>query len=85
MLLLQYNSYKMQEYTQNETVGLESLINDNFYKLSFQYLPRKEDITAALNFHLTKREKKNIEEAAGNENNVKAFQKFKQLANISKN
>lgn len=79
MLLLQYNYYKMQEYNQNEIVSLESFINDKFYKLSFQYVPRNEDITAALNFHLTKREKKNIEEATGNENNVKAFDKFKQL------
>ncbi len=80
MLLLQYNYYKMQEYNQNEMVSLESFINDKFYKLSFQYVPRKEDITAALNFHLTKREKKNIEDATGNENNVKAFEKFKQLS-----
>ena len=79
MLLLQYNYYKMQEYNQNEVVSLESFINDKFYKLSFQYVPRNEDIAAALNFHLTKREKKNIEEATGNENNVKAFEKFKQL------
>jgi len=84
MLLLQYNYYKMQEYSQNEIVSLESFINDKFYKLSFQYAPRKEDITAALNFHLTKREKINIEEATGNENNVKAFEKFKQLSMISK-
>ncbi len=80
MLLLQYNYYKMQEYSQNDVVAMQSFINSSFYKLSFQYVPRKEDITAALNFHLTKREKKNIEDATSNENNVRAFEKFKEIS-----
>lgn len=85
MLLLQNNYYKMQEYNQNELVSFESILNEQFYKLSFQYAPRKEDIIAALNFHLTKREKKNIEGATANENNVKEFEKFKLLAKGAKN
>ncbi|MEO5998521.1 MAG: patatin-like phospholipase family protein [Chitinophagaceae bacterium] len=79
MLLLQNNYYKMQEYNQNEIISLESFLNLKFNKLSFQYAPRKEDMTAALNFHLTRREKQNIEDATGNENNVKTFEKFKAL------
>ncbi len=79
MLLLQYNYYKMQEYSQNEIVSLQSSSNDNFYKLSFQYVPKKENIAAALNFHLTKREKHDIAGALNNENNTREFEKFKKL------
>lgn len=77
MLLLQNNYYKMQEYGQNEMINLQSMLNDRFYKLSFQYIPRKEDLSAALNFHLTKREKQNIAGSLINENNKKAFEQFK--------
>jgi hypothetical protein len=77
MLLLQYNYYKMQEYNQNELVHLQGTINKNFHKLAFHYVPKKEDVTAALNFHLTKREKQDIAQALGNENNRKTFEQFK--------
>ena len=77
MLLLQYNYYKMQEYNQNELVNLQGTINKNFYKLAFHYVPKKEDVTAALNFHLTKREKQDIAQALGNENNRRTFEQFK--------
>jgi hypothetical protein len=77
MLLLQYNYYKMQEYNQNELVNLEGTINKNFHKLAFHYVPKKEDVTAALNFHLTRREKQDIAQALGNENNRNSFDKFK--------
>jgi hypothetical protein len=79
MLLLQYNYYKMQEYNQNELVNLQSFINPNFHKLAFHYVPKKEDVTAALNFHLTKREKQDIAQALGNENNRKAFEQFQSM------
>ena len=77
MLLFQYNYDKMQEYSQNEVIGLQSVLNNKFYKLSFQYIPKKEDVAAALNFHLTKREKQDIQGALSNEDNKIAFEKFK--------
>ena len=77
MLLFQYNYYKMQEYSQNEVIGMQSILNDRFYKLSFQYVPKKEDAAAALNFHLTRREKQDIEGALSNEDNKSSFKKFK--------
>lgn len=83
MLLLQYNYYKMQEYSQNEIINLQSSLNDKFYKLSFQYIPRKEDLNAALNFHLTRREKQNIAGSLINENNTKAFQQFKEFLQVN--
>ncbi|MGZ5133878.1 MAG: patatin-like phospholipase family protein [Flavitalea sp.] len=81
-LLLQYNWYKMQEYNQNDLLSLsQSIMGDNLYKISFQYVPKKEDAGAALNFHLTKREKFNIASALDNENNTQAFEQFLQLSN----
>ena len=82
LLLLQYNWYKMQEYNQNDLLSLsQSIMGENLYKISFQYVPKKEDAGAALNFHLTKREKYNIASALDNENNTTAFRQFVQLAN----
>ena len=81
MLLLQYNYYKLQEYNQNELVNMESAINPNFYKLAFHYVPKKEDVTAALNFHLTKREKQDIALSLNNESNRKLFEQFKLMLN----
>ena len=82
-LLLQYNWYKMQEYNQNDLLSLsQTIMGDSLYKISFQYVPKKEDAGAALNFHLTKREKQNIASALDSENNTQAFEQFTQLSNI---
>lgn len=81
MLLLQYNWYKMQEYNQNELISLtQELLAGKFRKLSFQYVPKKEDAGAALNFHLSKREKQDIAEALDSDKNRKMFSQFESLA-----
>jgi hypothetical protein len=70
----------MQEFSQNEIISHQSFMNQKFHKLSFQYVPRKEDELAALNFHLTKREKQNIAGALQSEINAKSFKEFKSLS-----
>jgi len=83
MLLLQFNWYKMQEYNQNDLLSLtQAMMQDQFYKISFQYIPEKEDAGAALNFHLTKGEKKNIAEALKSSHNEDAFNNFKTLITL---
>ncbi|WP_315818795.1 hypothetical protein [Paraflavitalea speifideaquila] len=80
VLLLQHNWYKMQEYSQNDLLCLsQQILGKHFYKLSFQYLPKKEDARAALNFHLTRSEKLDINEALFSANNQQAFEFFKEL------
>jgi hypothetical protein len=59
--ILQNNWYKVMEYNQGDMFsyfysGNKFLVR----KLSFQYIPNKEENKAALNFHLTQREKKDI-------------------------
>lgn len=78
MLLLSYNWYKMQEYNQNDLLSLsQSLMGNYFNKLSFQYTPEKEDTRAALNFHLTKREKIDIASALNSDGNKQVFEIFR--------
>lgn len=77
MLLLQYNWFKMQEYGQNEMLSLtQELLDGHFRRLTFQYIPKKEDAAAALNFRLSKREKQDICEAMESDLNMESFRKF---------
>lgn len=80
MLLLEYNWYKMQEYSQNDLMGLaQSMLGNYFKNVTFVYVPEKNEARAALNFHLTKSEKKDIASALGSPGNQQAFEKFGQL------
>ncbi|HEX6432232.1 MAG TPA: patatin-like phospholipase family protein [Niastella sp.] len=80
MLLLEYNWYKMQEYSQNDLMGLaQSMMGNYFYSLCFQYTPEKNDARAALNFHLTKSEKKDIASALKSIRNQQTFAQFNRL------
>lgn len=80
MLLLQFNWYKMQEYNQNDLLSLsQDEFEGKFSRLSFEYVPKKENIPAALNFHLTRREKQDIFESLSSTDNEKEFDKFKKL------
>ncbi len=77
LLLLQFNWFKMQEFNQDDVLALTQAIPGlDLQKISFQYIPKKEDGRAALSFHLTKREQINIAEALSSDNNMEAFQKF---------
>jgi hypothetical protein len=80
MLLLEYNWFKMQEYSQNDLMGLaRSMMGNYLYNFCFQYIPEKSDARAALNFHLTKSEKLNIAGAIGSAGIQQTFMQFQQL------
>ena len=80
LLILQYNWYKMQDYNQSDLLGLmQASLGSNFHRLTFQYIPKKEEAGAALSFHLTKRERKNIYEALDNDINTAFFKQFSTL------
>ncbi|MEO8584213.1 MAG: patatin-like phospholipase family protein, partial [Flavitalea sp.] len=85
LLLLQFNWYKMQDYNQNDLLSLtQESLGKQFHRINFQYVPKKEEAGAALSFHLTKREKQNIYEAMGNENNTGCFNEFLRLMDVPK-
>ena len=51
------------------------------HKISFQYIPKKEEDKAALSFHLTQREKLDIHASLGSPHNVESFTKILELTN----
>jgi hypothetical protein len=77
LLIIQYNWYKMQDYNQNDLMSLtEEAMGKKFHRITFQYVPKKEDAAAALSFRLTRREKQNIFEALDNDLNKACFAEF---------
>jgi hypothetical protein len=78
--LLQHNWYKMMEYDQNNQLAYYSENKmHNIYKINFQYASAHEEGKAALNFHLTQREKKDILGSLNSPFNQKSFQQYKRL------
>ena len=81
-LMLQHNWFKTMEYFQNDllsyyTQHAEHKIN----KVTFQYATEKQEDKAALNFHLTQREKKNIMSSPDFLFNKETFDKVVNLLN----
>ena len=73
-LLLQHNWFKMMEYSQNDLLNYYSKhSNYPVYKIAFQYAADNEENKAALNFHLTKREEKDIMKSIFSASNQKSF------------
>ncbi|ULQ51531.1 patatin-like phospholipase family protein [Flavihumibacter fluvii] len=84
LLLLQYNWYKMQQFNQAEQLNLTAdMLGGQFHKITFQYIPAKEDTKAALNFHLTKQEKRDIVQALDNDLNKQGYQQFRRIDSTS--
>jgi Patatin-like phospholipase len=72
--MLQHNWYKLQDFSETNQYsylhdGLDSLL----HKINFVYLPEKEEKGAALNFHLTAREKRDVMGSFNNEINQQAL------------
>ena len=79
-LLLQHNWFKMMEYFQNDMLKYYSTRSGSpVYKIAFQYATDKEENKAALNFHLTKREEKDIVSSINSIANQKSFLKTLEL------
>ena len=78
--LLQHNWYKMMDYFQSD---METYFVNNskypIHKISFQYIPNKEEDKAALSFHLSQREKKDIRTSLNSKHNQ---ENFKRLINL---
>ena len=72
----------MQEYNQNELVGIRKPCWGSFLQDIISYVPKRDDARAALNFHLTKREKQNISQPLDNDI-VAGFEQLCQLIRLS--
>ncbi|HMR91804.1 MAG TPA: hypothetical protein PKC69_05805 [Chitinophagaceae bacterium] len=73
-LLLQHNWFKMMEYFQNDMLSYySSNPGHKVHKVLIQYAANKEENKAALNFHLSRREKLDILSSARAPANQQAF------------
>jgi len=73
-LLLQHNWFKMMEYSQNDMLSYYTMNNGvKLYKVAFQYAADSTENKAALNFHLTRREEKDIINSVHSAANQRSF------------
>ena len=82
-LLLQHNWFKMMEYFQNDMLSYYAEHPERrVHKILFQYASDNTENKAALNFHLSKREKKDIRLSVNSLTNVQGFEHLKKLLHI---
>jgi hypothetical protein len=75
--MLQHNWHKLQDYFQTDQFSLFQKGNDTtMRRLSIMYIPEKEEKGAALNFHLSTREKRDIKRSFNNSLNSGSMQKI---------
>lgn len=78
MTQLQYNWVKIQDYMQNDQWNsAEHIFGQQLEKIIFQYIPENEKKGAALSFHLTGSEKKEISRSIYNNYNQQSFERVK--------
>jgi hypothetical protein len=79
-LLLQHNWFKMMEYFQNDMLSYYSEHpGRSIHKILFQYAADKEENKAALNFHLSRREKLDIMNSVNSVPNTRSFNQLLEL------
>jgi hypothetical protein len=79
-LLLQNNWYKMMEYSQSDMFSYFTAgKNTPVHHVVFQYVPSKEENKAALSFHLSQREKRDIAASIYSPQNSQSFKKIQAL------
>ncbi len=78
--MLQHNWFKMQEYYQTDQFSyFKNAAGFPMYKSVVMYLPVKEEQTAALNFHLSAREKRDVVASYNNASNQNEVLKIVKL------
>jgi hypothetical protein len=84
-LLLQHNWFKMMEYFQNDMLSYYAEHpGRTVHKILFQYASDNTENKAALNFHLSKREKRDIISSVNSPANAQSFEQLKKLLGTSK-
>ena len=79
--MLQHNWFKLQDYFQNAAFAYyKNAVDSSLQKVNIMYMPEKEDKKAALNFHLTAREKRDIMESFSSEKTILSFKRIVELA-----
>ena len=74
-LLLQHNWFKMMEYFQDDMLSYYTKHNSTINKVLFEYAADKDENKATLNFHLSKRERKDVVHSIKSYSNSKSFER----------
>lgn len=74
--MLEHNWYKFQDYFQTDQLDYISDSSLSINRVTFMYTPKKTDQGAALNFHLTAAEKKDVIESFHNDFNKASLGKL---------
>lgn len=78
--VLQHNWYKLQDYFQNDQFSyINRLLKVPINKISMVYVPEKEEKVAAMNFHLSARERRDVEQSFYHPYNKASVNKLVQL------
>ncbi|MCW3111510.1 MAG: hypothetical protein JWQ09_6016 [Segetibacter sp.] len=75
--MLQHNWHNFQDYTQSDQYSyLSDSTKFNLHRLTFIYVPKKEERSATLNFHLTAAEKNDVIASFNTDYNQQVLQKL---------
>ena len=78
--MLQHNWYKLQDFSETDQYSyLNAVFDSVLHRISFMYVPETKDKGAAMNFHLTAREKRDVKESFNNANNQASLKMVKEL------
>jgi hypothetical protein len=78
--MLQQNWYKLQDYSETDQYSyLHDAGDSGLHRIVFMYVPELEDKGAALNFHLTAREKRDVIASFNNDYNRQMLKELKAL------
>ncbi|MCU0374262.1 MAG: patatin-like phospholipase family protein [Chitinophagaceae bacterium] len=79
-LLTQNNLFRFQEYQQyRQLERMQQLMGNQLQRVVFEYKPKDEEHPASLSFHLTQREKRDIQSSLHHPANAAAFARMQQL------
>jgi hypothetical protein len=78
--MLQHNWQKLQDYAESDQYSyMHDVLDSNMHSVTFMYVPEKEDNEAALNFHISGSEKRDVIASFNNIYNQEMLQKLLKL------
>ncbi len=78
--MLQHNWYKLQDFSETDQYSyLKEDLGPGLERISFMYVPQTAETGAALNFHLTAAEKKDVKESFNNNYNQSSLKRIQEL------
>ena len=78
--MLQHNWYKLQDYAEADQYSyLQDALDSSLHSVSFMYVPKEEDNSATLNFHISGSEKRDVITSFDNVYNQEMLKKLLQL------